>query len=52
MVERVINEFRMLNNIDLSINSFTKSSLLDSSRYDLIFTMDGISQTEMEESTG
>lgn len=44
MVERVINEFRMLNNIDLSINSFTKSSLLDSSRYDLIFTMDRISQ--------
>ena len=44
MVNRVINEFRMLNNIDLSINSFTKSSSLDQSRYDLIFTMDRIPQ--------
>ena len=44
LVYRVINEFRMLNNIDLSIHSFTKSSSLELSRYDLIFTMDRISQ--------
>ncbi len=44
MVERVINEFRLLNNIDLSINSFSKSSLLDPSPYDLIFSMDRISE--------
>lgn len=44
MVERVINEFRLLNNIDLSINSFASYTSLDASRYDLIFSMDRMSQ--------
>ncbi|KLN63560.1 LysR family transcriptional regulator [Vibrio sp. VPAP30] len=39
MVDKIINEFRTLNNIDLSITSFASCGHLDIDNYDLIFSV-------------
>ncbi|EGA65026.1 LysR family transcriptional regulator [Vibrio brasiliensis] len=39
MVEKIINEFRALNNIDLTITSFSNCAYLDIEKYDLIFSV-------------
>ncbi|MGD8110211.1 LysR family transcriptional regulator [Vibrio sp. TRT 21S02] len=40
LVERVVNEFRVLNNTDLAFTSFGSNQCLEAQQFDLIFSMD------------
>jgi len=46
MVDKIINEFRALNNIDLSITSFASCGHLDIDNYDLIFSVSRLPCTD------